>query len=112
MNVNFNGYGENIVTFIADEKLTQAGVPVKISANGTVAPCESDDNRLCGVCINVRDGYAAVQLGGYVRLPLLGDGALGYQNIKPVNDGKVAIDTTGKEYLVVDFDSEYIGFIL
>ena len=35
MNVNFNGYGENIATFIADSGLTQTGVPVKMSDDGS-----------------------------------------------------------------------------
>ena len=30
MNVNFNGYGENVATFIADKTITEAGVPVKM----------------------------------------------------------------------------------
>ena len=36
MNVNFNGFGENAATFIADETLTEAGGPVKMKDNGTV----------------------------------------------------------------------------
>ena len=67
MNVNFNGYGENVATFIADSALTEAGVPVKISADGTVAKCASGD-LFCGICLGVRDGYATVQLSGYVRV--------------------------------------------
>ena len=39
MNVNFNGYGENVATFVADSSLTAAGVPVKITADGTVGKC-------------------------------------------------------------------------
>ena len=67
MNVNFNGYGENVLTFIADSGLTETGVPVKISDDGTVAKCVGNDN-FCGVCVGLRDGYAAVQLAGYVRV--------------------------------------------
>lgn len=37
MNVNFNGFGENAATFIADKTITEAGVPVKMKDNGTVA---------------------------------------------------------------------------
>ena len=29
MNVNFNGFGENVATFIADKTITEAGVHVK-----------------------------------------------------------------------------------
>ena len=41
MNVNFNGYGENVTTFIADSGLTAAGVPVKLSGDGTVTVCSA-----------------------------------------------------------------------
>lgn len=44
MNVNFNGFGENAATFIADETLTEAGVPVKMKDNGTVAKCDASEN--------------------------------------------------------------------
>ena len=80
MNVNFNGYGENVATFIADSALTEAGVPVKISADGTVAKCASGD-LFCGICLGVRDGYATVQLSGYVRVNTSAKLALGYTKV-------------------------------
>jgi len=55
MNVNFNGFGENAATFIADKTLTEAGVPVKMKDNGTVAKCDASEN-FCGVCVSVRGG--------------------------------------------------------
>ena len=61
MNVNFNGFGENAATFIADKTLTEAGMPVKMKDNGTVAKCDASEN-FCGVCVSVRGGYAVVQL--------------------------------------------------
>ena len=67
MNVNFNGFGENAATFIADKTITEAGVPVKMKDNGTVAKCDASEN-FCGVCVSVRGGYAVVQLSGYVML--------------------------------------------
>lgn len=67
MNVNFNGFGENAATFIADGTLTEAGVPVKMKDNGTVAKCGANEN-FCGMCVSVRGGYAVVQLSGYVTV--------------------------------------------
>ena len=66
MNVNFNGAGENVLTFIADSSVTEAGIPVKVSADGTVAKCGANEP-FCGICVGVRNGYAAVQIAGYVR---------------------------------------------
>lgn len=78
MNVNFNGFGENAATFIADETLTEAGVPVKMKDNGTVAKCGASEN-FCGVCVSVRGGYAVVQLSGYVKVKSDKKIAIGYK---------------------------------
>lgn len=110
MNVNFNGYGENVLTFMADDSLT-AGVPVKMSADGTVAPCKSGEN-FCGVCIGVRDGYASVQLSGYVLMPATAKIAVGFKTLATGADGAVASGTSGREYLVVNSTDTEVGFIL
>ena len=64
MSVSTNGFGENVLTFKAASGVT-AGVPVKISANDTVAVC-SAGNIFCGVATEVSGGYAGVQLTGFV----------------------------------------------
>lgn len=112
MNVNFNGYGENVATFIADSNLTQSGVPVKITADGTVAMCSASDS-FCGICVGVRDGYAAVQLSGYVTVTTTAKIAVGYQKLAAGANGIVAVNTTaGREYLVVDSTATQAGIIL
>ena len=68
MNVNFNGYDENVLTFEAGTNLKAAGVPVKMTDDGKVAACTSGDV-FCGICLSLRDGYATVQLKGYVTMP-------------------------------------------
>jgi hypothetical protein len=67
MNVNFNGYGENVLTFIADSSLVEPGGFVKMTADGTVGKCSAGDI-FCGVCVGLRGGYAAVQMSGYVTM--------------------------------------------
>ncbi len=111
MNVNFNGYGENVLTFIADSGLTEAGVPVKMSADGTVAKCSADDV-FCGVCVGVRGGYAAVQTAGYVRMPAGSKIAVGYKKLAAGSSGTVAVNASGRELLVVDSTATEVGFIL
>ena len=103
MNVNFNGFGENAATFIADKTLTEAGVPVKMKDNGTVAKCDASEN-FCGVCVSVRGGYAVVQLSGYVTVK--SDKKIA------VAVGGVSVTTTGREYLVLDSTDTSVGFIL
>jgi hypothetical protein len=104
MEVSFNGYGENAVTFEAQDDVT-AGAPVKMAGNGTVGACASGDD-FCGVALNVRGGYAAVQLCGYVRLPYSGTApAVGWQALSAAGDGAVQVAANGsRTMLVVDTD--------
>ena len=111
MNVNFNGYGENVLTFIADSNLIEIGVPVKVINNGTVTKCDDNEN-FCGICIGLRDGYAAVQLAGYVRAKTAAKIAVGYKKLAAGSTGDVVENVSGREYLVVDTTSTEIGFIL
>lgn len=112
MKVAFNGYGEGVMTFEAASGVT-AGVPVMITANGKVTAAAS--GAFCGICLSERNGYAAVQLSGYVTAPANGSISVGYQKLGAATGGKVKADATnGREYLVVDVDSSAntVGFIL
>lgn len=112
MNVAFNGYDEGIITFEAASGVT-AGSPVEITANGKVSAVTS--GAFCGICRSVRNGYASVQLKGYVKAESSGSISLGYQKLGAYTGGKVKADSTnGREYLVVDVDStaNTVGFIL
>lgn len=101
MTVSFDGYNANTVTFEAASGVT-VGLPVMISANGKVSNATS---AFCGVCKDLKNGYAAVQLDGYVRLPYTGSIAVGYKQLV-VDDGEIKVDTTyGREHLVIDVDS-------
>ena len=111
MNVNFNGYGENVLTVIADSGLTETGVPVKISDEATVAKCSGNDN-FCGICVGLRDGYAAVQLAGYVRVAAAARIEPGYKKLAAGSTGNVAVNTSGRELLVVDSTAKEAGIIL
>jgi hypothetical protein len=105
MNISLNGYGENTATFEADSAVT-AGIPVKMTGNGTVGACLEKD-KFCGVVLSVRGGYAAVQLGGYARVLYSGSTApvVGYQMLSGTGDGKVQVEATGRSILVTDVDT-------
>lgn len=111
MNVNFNGYGENAATFVADSTLTQTGVPVKISADGTVAPCSANEV-FCGICTALRNGYATVQLSGYATVATAARLSLGYQKLAAAANGKVSVNANGRELLVVNSTASEAGVIL
>lgn len=110
MNVNFNGYGENAVTFETDGTVT-AGVPVKMTDDGKVTACANGDV-FCGVSLSVRDGYAVVQLAGYVTMPAKSKIAVGYKKLAAGESSAVASSITGREYLVLNSTADSVGFIL
>lgn len=120
MKVSFKGYGENVATFECADGVSK-GTLVKISDNGKVSVCSSGD-RFCGVAIDVRNGFASVQLSGYTTVKINGSVSCGYQNlvahasdtVKVQNEvltaasggGTVTVTTqAGREILVVDVDT-------
>jgi len=106
MSVSYGGYSEKALTFKADGSLTAAGVPVKIGANDTVAPCASG-NDICGVAKSVRDGFAAVQTSGAVTLPYSGSApALGFAYLNANGSGGVKTGTsTNRGFTVLNVDT-------
>lgn len=114
MELSFNGFGENAATFLAQDGVT-VGMPVKMTANGTVGACAAGDN-FCGVALGVRSGYAAVQLGGYTQLPYDGTApAVGWQALNAAAGGKIqSAATGGRTLLVLDVDdaAKICGVIL
>ncbi len=111
MNVNFNGYNENVVTFETKNSDVVMGTAVKMSESSTVAKCAADE-AFAGVALNVRNGYAAVQLSGYIEMPTDESIAVGYQKLVAATGNKVKISDSGREYLVVYTDTNVVGFIL
>lgn len=110
MNIGFNGFCDNTVTFEADSTVTKGSL-VKIIDDNTVAACVKGD-KICGVCVNVRDGYAAVKLYGYAEIPVEGAVNVGYQTLSAANGNAMQSDAQGKEYLVLSADTDAIGVIL
>ncbi len=111
MNVNFNGYNENVVTFETKSSDVVMGTAVKMSESSTVAKC-ADDEAFAGVALNVRNGYAAVQLSGYIEMPTDDNIEVGYQKLVCASGNKVKVSENGREYLVVYKDTNVVGFIL
>lgn len=118
MAVSFEGFGEQVATFSADTSVKR-GDWVKLSANGTVSPCAAGDAP-CGKAVSVRDGAAAVQLGGYVSTAVSGTLSLGWQTVTAAGSTSVKTLTTGGEkateqgipVLVVETASGTAGILL
>lgn len=111
MNVNFSGFNENVVTFEVSGSGVTMGTPVKMASSHTVEMCNDNDNMI-GVAVNVRNGYAAVQLSGYVEMPTDDEFEVGYQKISAGADSKVKNAQSGREYLVCASENGIVGFIL
>ncbi len=103
MKISLLGFDEKTATFEAASSVAE-GKPVAITANGWVQAVTSGP--FCGICKNVREGFAAVQLSGYVRVNYTGTLNVGYQMLAAAEGGKVTVDTAnGREYLVVDLNT-------
>lgn len=111
MNLSFNGFGENTLTFEADTTLTQAGVLVTLNEQGKAAMAQAGD-KICGYAQNVRAGYAAVQLKGFVSVPKEGEITPGWQTVSATDEGKLVADENGIKVLVVCVDDDAAGIIL
>ena len=113
MNISIKGYGENTATFATDGVVCASHV-VKLSDNLTVCRCD-DGDFFAGVVVNVKSGYACVQLDGYVTVNYSGDApSVGYCALVTDDSGGVYADEAGREYLITDIDktNKTIGIIL
>lgn len=111
MNISYNGFENNIATFIADG--VTKGWPVCIEDSCTVTDA---DMEFAGVCTGVSGSLAGVQLRGYVELSYTGEApAPGWGYLMADGSGGVtAADSGIVPYLIikVDADNSTVGFIL
>ena len=91
--ISFDGIGQELVTFEAASGVT-AGHVVKLTDNGKVAKCDAGD-AFCGAALNVRGGYAGVQLRGFVTLKCAGSETVGYNSL--VADGSGGVKRHGQD---------------
>lgn len=111
MDINMNGYMEQMATFKAASTLTETGVPVMLSDNMTVSKC-SNGTAPIGVCIAIRDGYATVQTHGYVKVSTASKLALGYKAVSADASGNITVGSTGRYCIIADSTDNEAGIIL
>ena len=109
MEINFNGYMENVLTFMC-ESTVQKGDLVTMSESGKVAQA-AENAGFIGVCLSAGDGYAAVQLNGYTEAPKTGTVNVGYNKLVVAATG-VKTASSGIDRLVIYSDDTTVGFIL
>ena len=104
--ISFEGIGEVVATFACGAGVA-AGQVVKVTADGTVGTCSAGE-KFCGVALSAEDGYAAVQLGGLVKVPVSGGSVTaGWVKLSADGSGGVKLDSTaGTERLVVRVETD------
>lgn len=114
MSVSLKGFNEKVITLQAVDGL-KAGDAVSLSGNLEVSPA-SEGTDIFGFAISVTDGYAAVQVGGFITVPCEGieDAYVGYRAIQGADEGKIALAESGRKVFVVSVDKAAgkIGIIL
>ena len=101
--ISFEGIGELAATFACGETV-QAGQVVKVTGPGTVGACSAGD-RFCGVALTAADGFAAVQVAGFVTVAAGTGVTEGWCALTADGSGGVKLDTAetgGYEYLVAE----------
>jgi hypothetical protein len=109
MNVSYEGIGEKAVTMKAADGLA-TGMLSKISQSDTAAACGEGDV-FHGKALSVREGYAVIQLDGFVSAPYTGTapqratgpGVRRGRSVRPCGRGErqsmlvVSVDSTAKK---------------
>ena len=96
--ISFDDIGAVTATFTVKEGLKGGQVA------GEAGPCD-DGDAFCGVALEGRGGFAAVQVKGFVQVSAAGEVGLGWTKLSADGAGGVKADESGREYLVVDSDS-------
>ena len=95
MKVSYEGVAEQVATFQVDgssNPAVQVGTVVALSGNGTVKACPAS-TAPAGVVLGVKDGLAAVQVAGYMRLPCAEALTVGYAQLALDSSSKLAAGT-------------------
>lgn len=106
--ISFEGIGEVVATFLCEEGV-EAGQVVQVKESGKVGTCAGDDG-FCGVALSVEDGYAAVQIGGLVKVAASEDVTAGWCRLLANGTGGVKKDSAtspnGRDFLVVSKETD------
>lgn len=103
MSISYEGIGHSSVTFPAGT--CTVGYPCKMGTDGKVANCAAGD-KFCGVAEVIGNGWAGVQIHGFVTLPYTGTApAKGFVTLVGNGSGGVKTDASGRAHLVVAVDA-------
>ena len=105
MEISFEGIGQVAATFMAEEGV-QPGMAAAMTADSTIGVGEAG-GALCGVVLGVKNGMAAVQVGGMAQVGWSGTApAIGMNTLAVDGAGKVkTVSTGGVSCLVVSVNT-------
>ena len=108
----YRGYDEKTLTFTCTED-THSGDLVTMNDSGTVRPTKLAEEFI-GIAVAVRDGFAAVQLSGYIEVKTVNKIEVGYHYLLAISNDTVdlAKSSTTQRRLVVNSEAETIGILL
>ncbi len=103
MNICYDGIGYLAVTVPAGS--CAAGKVCMLGADGEADLCTSG-GRFMGLCEEVKQGLAAVQIGGFARVKYSGTApSLGFTKLAADSNGGICTNEGGQEHLVVAVDT-------
>ncbi len=108
-----NGFNTQELTLTASDDIA-VGMAVTIGAYST-ALIPASGSLFCGICSDVRGGYASVIMTGYAKVKYSGSTpSLGYNKLAGDGSGKVKVDENGLHVLVtsVNLSTKTLEIIL
>lgn len=116
MKVSLEGLGEQVATFEAETEgaaAVKAGGLVTMSGNGKVRACTEAGDIPAGVALSLRNGFAAVQVKGYVQVPCDSSVTVGWQAVASDASGALTVPGSGgRQALVTDVEDGRCGIVL
>ena len=101
--VSFDGIGARTATFACEDGVKDGQV-VKVVGPGRVGACAAGD-RPCGVAHSARNGFAAVQVGGFAAVAVSGSVSEGWTALEADGlGGMKQAEKDGTVYLVAEAD--------
>ncbi len=111
MRVAFEGTGQLVVTFETEGEV-MLGTPVVMGDNHTVKTAGKDEAPI-GFVQHERQGFAAIQLQGFVDCPFTGTApTVGWNKLSADGQGGCQLDEQGLSRLVVWVKDDRFGFYL
>ena len=110
MKYSYEGIGHLAITLPMFNAVP--GHVCKLTLSGDAAECDSGE-KFIGVAEGLHKSMVAVQVEGFVTVPYSGTKpGFGYVKLAGNGEGGVAVNTNGREYLVVSVDAEEMTAVI